>query len=106
MWITKVSIQNPVFATMVMVALMVLGLFSYKRLAVDEYPDITYPVITAQTTYPGASPEVVMREVSRPVERALNTVQVGMGFEAGFVIVLLAIILDRISRPAERNTST
>ena len=40
-----------------------------------------------------------------PVVRALNTVQVGMGFEAGFVIVLLAIILDRISRPAEKSTS-
>jgi ABC-type proline/glycine betaine transport system permease subunit len=38
-----------------------------------------------------------------PVVRALNTVQVGMGFEAGIAIVLLAIILDRISRPAERN---
>jgi len=38
-----------------------------------------------------------------PVVRALNTVQVGMGFEAGFVIVLLAIILDRISRPAESS---
>ncbi len=41
-----------------------------------------------------------------PVVRALNTVQVGMGFEAGFVIVLLAIILDRISRPADKNTPT
>jgi ABC-type proline/glycine betaine transport system permease subunit len=38
-----------------------------------------------------------------PVVRALNTVQVGMGFEAGFVIVLLAIILDRISRPADKG---
>jgi len=41
-----------------------------------------------------------------PVVRALNTVQVGMGFEAGFVIVLLAIILDRISRPAEKNAAS
>jgi glycine betaine/proline transport system permease protein len=41
-----------------------------------------------------------------PVVRALNTVQVGMGFEAGFVIVLLAIILDRICRPAQENTPT
>lgn len=40
-----------------------------------------------------------------PVVRALNSVQVGMGFEAGFTIVLLAIILDRISRPKERETS-
>jgi ABC-type proline/glycine betaine transport system permease subunit len=36
-----------------------------------------------------------------PVVRALNTVQVGMGFEAGFVIVLIAIVLDRISRPKD-----
>jgi glycine betaine/proline transport system substrate-binding protein len=40
-----------------------------------------------------------------PVVRALNSVQVGMGFEAGFTIVLLAIILDRISRPKEREVS-
>ena len=38
MWFTRVSIQNPVFATMMMVALMVLGLFSYKRLSVEEFP--------------------------------------------------------------------
>ena len=41
-----------------------------------------------------------------PVVRALNTVQVGMGFEAGFVIVLLAIMLDRISRPADKESGT
>jgi len=41
-----------------------------------------------------------------PVVRALNTVQVGMGFEAGFVIVLLAIMLDRISRPSEKESGT
>src|SRR2546423_1356719 len=41
-----------------------------------------------------------------PVVRALNTVQVGMGFEAGFVIVLLAIVLDRITRPAEKHTAS
>ena len=40
-----------------------------------------------------------------PVVRALNSVQVGMGFEAGFTIVLLAIILDRISRPKEKRNS-
>jgi ABC-type proline/glycine betaine transport system permease subunit len=40
-----------------------------------------------------------------PVVRALGTVQVGMGFEAGFVIVLLAIVLDRISRPSDKTTS-
>ena len=75
MFLSDVSIKRPVFATMMMVALVVLGVVSYSRLAIDEYPDITYPVIIAQTAYPGSSPEVMEREVSRPIEEALNTVQ-------------------------------
>ena len=43
MWMTRVSIQNPVFATMVMVALCVLGLFSYSKLGVEQMPDISLP---------------------------------------------------------------
>ena len=75
MFLSDVSINRPVFATMLMVALVVLGVVSYQRLAIDEYPDVTYPVVVVQTTYPGASPEVMEREVSRPIEEALNTVQ-------------------------------
>jgi len=75
MIISDVSIRRPVFATMMMVALVVLGVISYRRLAIDEYPDITYPIVVTQTAYPGASPEVVMRELSKPIEEALNTVQ-------------------------------
>ena len=75
MFLSDISIKRPVFATMMMVALVVLGIVSYQRLAIDEYPDITYPIVIAQTSYPGASPEVMMREVSKPLEEALNTVQ-------------------------------
>ena len=75
MILADVSIRRPVFATMMMVTLVVLGVVSYGRLAIDEYPDVTYPVVLTQTAYPGASPEVVMREVSKPIEEALNTVQ-------------------------------
>jgi HAE1 family hydrophobic/amphiphilic exporter-1 len=74
MFLSDVSIKRPVFATMMMVALVVLGVASFKRLAVDEYPDVTYPIISVNVSYPGASPEVVEREVSRPIETALNTV--------------------------------
>ena len=74
MFLSDVSIKRPVFATMMMVALVVFGIVSYQRLAVDEYPDITYPIVIAQTSYPGASPEVMERDVSRRIEEALNTV--------------------------------
>ena len=75
MFLSDVSIKRPVFATMMMVALVVLGIVSFRRLAVDEYPDVTYPVVVVQTTYRGASPQVVERELSRPIEESLNTVQ-------------------------------
>jgi HAE1 family hydrophobic/amphiphilic exporter-1 len=74
MFLSDVSIKRPVFATMLMVGLVVLGAVSYTRLAVDEYPDVTYPIISVSVSYPGASPEVVEREVARPIETALNTV--------------------------------
>jgi multidrug efflux pump subunit AcrB len=74
MWITRVSIANPVFATMVMVALCVLGLFSYARLGVEQLPDISPPGLWLEVDYPGASPEAVERELARPLEEAINSV--------------------------------
>ncbi|AWK89949.1 efflux RND transporter permease subunit [Azospirillum thermophilum] len=72
--ITRISVDNPVFATMMMVALMVLGLFSYQRLGVDQFPDVDFPVVVVSTQYPGASPESVETDVTRPVEDAVNTI--------------------------------
>ncbi len=74
MWFTRVSIKNPIFAVMVMVALVVLGVMGYNRMAVDQFPEVTLPVIVVQTTYDGAAPSSVENDVSRPIEEALNTV--------------------------------
>ena len=74
MWITRVSIANPVFATMMMVALCVLGLFSFNRLGVEQMPDITFPGAWIEVQYPGASPEAVEREIVKPLEEAVNSV--------------------------------
>jgi hydrophobe/amphiphile efflux-1 (HAE1) family protein len=74
MWITKVSIRHPVFATMVMVALMVLGLFSYRKLGVESMPNVDIPYAWVETQYPGASPEQVENDLTRPIEEAINTV--------------------------------
>ena len=71
MWMTRVSINNPVFATMVMVALCVLGLFSYQRLGVEQMPDISPPVvfIAVQLQNP--------KETMRAGEYAVAHVQIG-----------------------------
>ncbi|HUP97549.1 MAG TPA: efflux RND transporter permease subunit, partial [Usitatibacter sp.] len=74
MWITRVSINNPVFAAMMMVALCVLGIFSYNRLRVERMPDITVPFVFIQVSYPGAAPEAVENDITKPVEEVVNTV--------------------------------
>jgi hydrophobic/amphiphilic exporter-1 (mainly G- bacteria), HAE1 family len=74
MWFTRVSIANPVMAVMVMLAFVVLGLFSYQRLAIDQFPNIDIPTVVVQVDYPGASPEIVESEVTKKIEEAVNTV--------------------------------
>ncbi|MFZ2988058.1 efflux RND transporter permease subunit [Ideonella sp.] len=74
MWMTRVAINNPVFAAMVMVALCVLGLFSYKRLGVEQMPDISPPVVFVSIAYPGASPGAIETEITKPVESAMNAI--------------------------------
>ena len=74
MWFTQVSLKNPVFAVMVMLTIVVLGLFSYQRLQVDQFPNIDFPVVVVTADYPGASPEIVESEVTRKIEEGVNSV--------------------------------
>jgi hydrophobic/amphiphilic exporter-1 (mainly G- bacteria), HAE1 family len=74
MWFTRVSLKNPVFATMVMLALVVLGLFSLQRLQVDQFPNVDFPVVVVSADYPGASPEVVESEVAKKIEEGVNSI--------------------------------
>jgi HAE1 family hydrophobic/amphiphilic exporter-1 len=73
--LSGIAIRRPVFTTMVMIGLIVLGVFGYRRLPIDEYPQVDIPVVSVQTTYPGASPEVIEREVTQRLEEAFNPVE-------------------------------
>ncbi len=74
MWLTRVSVRNPYFAAVLMMALVVLGGYAWLNLSVEKFPDIRFPVAVISTTYDGASPEVVENEVTRKIEEAVNTV--------------------------------
>jgi HAE1 family hydrophobic/amphiphilic exporter-1 len=74
MFLSDLSIKQPVLATMLAVSLVTLGIYSYNQLAIDQFPDVEIPVLTVQTQYSGASPETVEREVSKRIEEALNTI--------------------------------
>jgi HAE1 family hydrophobic/amphiphilic exporter-1 len=75
MFLSDLSIKRPVFASMMMLALVVLGLFSYRRLNIDQFPDVEFPFLVIQTRYAGASPESVEREVTKKIEESVNTVE-------------------------------
>lgn len=74
MKLTEISLKRPVFATVTILALVVLGLFSYMSLNVDEYPDVEFPVVAVTVNYPGASPEQVASKVTQKVEETVSVV--------------------------------
>ena len=74
MLLSNLSIKRPIFATVMMLALVTLGIFSYRRLAIDMFPDVEIPVVSVVTKFPGSSPETVEREVSKRVEEAVNPI--------------------------------
>lgn len=74
MFISNLSISRPVFATVIVLSLVTLGVFSYRRLSVEMFPNVEVPVVSIITKYPGASPETVEREVSKPIEETANQI--------------------------------
>ncbi|XID75658.1 efflux RND transporter permease subunit [Alkanindiges sp. WGS2144] len=74
MWLTRISVNNPVFTAMLMLALMVMGLASWQRMTVEEFPDVDFPFVVVYTTYPGASPEMVESDVTKKLEDSINTI--------------------------------
>ncbi len=74
MLISDISIKRPVFAAVIMLALVTLGIFSYRRLSIDMWPNVEVPVVTITTVLEGAAPETIEREVSRRIEETVNTI--------------------------------
>jgi hydrophobe/amphiphile efflux-1 (HAE1) family protein len=72
MILSKVSISRPVFATMMILALVVLGIYSYLGLSVELFPDVDFPIVVVTVTYPGATPENMETEVMKKIEDAVN----------------------------------
>ncbi len=74
MWLADTSVKRPVFATMVILALVVLGAVSYPEIGVDLFPKVDFPIVTITTHLNGASPEVIDVDVTDRIEGAVNTI--------------------------------
>ena len=73
-WLSNIAVRRPVFATVLILVLVVVGAVGYRSLGVDKFPKVDFPLITIVTPYPGASPAAVETDISRKVEEAVNTV--------------------------------
>jgi hydrophobic/amphiphilic exporter-1 (mainly G- bacteria), HAE1 family len=74
MWLSDLSIRQPVFITMLVLAVLVIGALSYSRMGLDLFPNMSFPLAVVQTMYPGASPEEVERSVTKPIEDAVISI--------------------------------
>ncbi|MFB3924550.1 MAG: efflux RND transporter permease subunit [Syntrophales bacterium] len=99
MWLADTSIKRPVFATMFILALVVLGVVSYPGIGVDLFPKVDFPIINITTTLKGASPEVMDIDVTDKIEESVNTINgvktiTSMSVE-GASVVTVEFVLER-----------
>ncbi len=99
MKITELSVRRPILTTMMVAALVVLGVFSYLRLGVDLFPNVEFPFVVVQTTLRGAGPEEIESSVTKPIEEAVNTISgidelTSTSYE-GQSVVLVKFILEK-----------
>jgi hydrophobic/amphiphilic exporter-1 (mainly G- bacteria), HAE1 family len=73
-WLAEICVRRPVFATVIILSLVVVGYFGYTKLGVDRFPKVDFPIVTVVVREDGASPEEIETDVVDKVEEAVNTI--------------------------------
>ena len=71
--LAELSIKRPIFITCIIALMIVIGLISYNRMPVDQFPDVSFPIVFAEVQYPGASPVDVERQISKVIEDEVSS---------------------------------
>lgn len=107
MYISDVSVRRPVFTTMMIIGLLVLGLVSYNQMNVDLMPDVDFPFVVITTAYPGAGPEAVATDVTKKIEDAVNPIagvkHIQSTSSEGVSLVVVEFILETKSIEAAQE---
>src|SRR3712207_5192573 len=105
--LAEICVRRPVFATMLILSLTVVGLFSVTTLGVDLFPKIDLPTITVTVVNPGASPREIETEITDKVESAVNTIsgidELRSTSVEGVSQVFIQFLLDKIGRASCRE---
>ena len=98
-WLASISVKRPVFASVLIIALTVIGAFSFTKLGVDRFPKVDFPTVVVTTRLPGAAPEEVETEITDKIEEAVNTIsgidELRSTSSEGVSMVIVAFLLEK-----------
>ena len=98
-WLAAISVKRPVFASVLIIALTVIGAFSFTRLGLDRFPKVDFPTVVVTTRLPGAAPEEVETEISDKIEEAVNTIsgidELRSTSSEGVSTVIISFLLEK-----------
>jgi hydrophobic/amphiphilic exporter-1 (mainly G- bacteria), HAE1 family len=98
-WLASISVRRPVFATVIILSLTVVGAFAFMRLGLDRFPKVDFPTVVVTTRLPGAAPEEVETEITDKIEEAVNTIssidELRSNSSEGVSQVIISFLLEK-----------
>src|SRR5947209_14441895 len=98
-WLAALCVKRPVFATVLILSLTVIGAFSFTRLGVDRFPKVDFPTVLVTTVQPGAAPEQIETEITDKIEEAVNTIsgidELRSASSEGISQVIISFVLEK-----------
>src|SRR3954453_6238507 len=98
-WLASISVRRPVFASVLILTLTVIGAFSFTRLGLDRFPKVDFPTVVITTRLPGAAPEEIETEISDKIEEAVNTIsgidELRSTSSEGVSTVIISFLLEK-----------
>ena len=98
-WLAAISVKRPVFASVLILTLTVIGAFSFTRLGLDRFPKVDFPTVVVTTRLPGAAPEEIETEISDKIEEAVNTIsgidELRSTSSEGVSTVIISFLLEK-----------
>jgi hydrophobic/amphiphilic exporter-1 (mainly G- bacteria), HAE1 family len=98
-WLASISVKRPVFASVLILSLTVVGAFAFTRLGLDRFPKVDFPTVVVTTRLPGAAPEEVETEITDKIEEAVNTIsaidELRSTSSEGVSLVVVSFLLEK-----------
>ncbi|MFP5246373.1 MAG: efflux RND transporter permease subunit, partial [Thermoanaerobaculia bacterium] len=103
--LAEICVRRPVFATVIILALVVIGAFSYLKLGVDRFPNVEFPFVIVTTVLPGAAPEEIETELTDKIEEAVNTIS-GIDELTSFSSENVSVVMIAFDLEKDRDVAT